>query len=125
MVPATTTERASPADAYAGELTRLHERYERCRAELQLLHEELIRQQALTAEAEDRAEHLTRALAGRDVIGQAKGIVMERCHVDAEQAWQVLVAISQRGNVKVRALAESIARTGSAPGLPPRRPPRG
>jgi transcriptional regulator with GAF, ATPase, and Fis domain len=45
------------------------------------------------------------ALATRDVIGQAKGMIMERFGVDATQAFAMLAAISQDTNTPVRDLA--------------------
>jgi transcriptional regulator with GAF, ATPase, and Fis domain len=45
------------------------------------------------------------ALATRDIIGQAKGIVMERFGVDASRAFGMLAAISQDTNTPVRDLA--------------------
>jgi hypothetical protein len=33
------------------------------------------------------SHHLSTALASRDIIGQAKGIVMERFHIDADHAF--------------------------------------
>jgi AmiR/NasT family two-component response regulator len=45
------------------------------------------------------------ALATRDVIGQAKGILMERFGVDATRAFGMLAAISQDTNTPVRDLA--------------------
>jgi AmiR/NasT family two-component response regulator len=44
-------------------------------------------------------------LASRDVIGQGKGIVMERFGVDATRAFGMLAAISQDTNTPVRDLA--------------------
>jgi AmiR/NasT family two-component response regulator len=57
-------------------------------------------------------EHLRRALASRDVIGQAKGILMERFRVPGEEAFGLLVNASQRRNVKVSDLATELAQTG-------------
>jgi transcriptional regulator with GAF, ATPase, and Fis domain len=45
------------------------------------------------------------ALATRDVIGQAKGMIMERFGVDAPRAFAMLTAISQETNTPVRDLA--------------------
>jgi AmiR/NasT family two-component response regulator len=45
------------------------------------------------------------ALATRDVIGQAKGMIMERFGVDATQAFAMLTAISQDTNTPVRDVA--------------------
>lgn len=52
-----------------------------------------------------RERQLRAALATRDVIGQAKGIVMERFGVDATRAFAMLVTISQDTNTPVRDLA--------------------
>ena len=44
---------------------------------------------------------LHRALASRDMIGQAKGMLMERFDVDAGRAFAMLVESSQQTNVKI------------------------
>jgi AmiR/NasT family two-component response regulator len=54
-------------------------------------------------------EQMAAALASRDVIGQAKGILMERRKIGPEDAFRILQQASQRGNVKVRDLAEQLA----------------
>jgi transcriptional regulator with GAF, ATPase, and Fis domain len=48
------------------------------------------------------------ALASRDNIGQAKGILMERFDIDAVQAFELLRRLSQETNTPLRALAERI-----------------
>ncbi len=53
------------------------------------------------------------ALANADVIGQAKGILMERFKVDADQAFALLTRVSQDRNVKLHVLATELTRTGS------------
>ena len=45
---------------------------------------------------------LEEALQSRDVIGQAKGILMEREGLDDAKAFQMLATISQRLNIKLR-----------------------
>lgn len=52
-------------------------------------------------------EHATlnEAVAARDQIGQAIGIVMERHHLDPDRAFTFLVRNSQTGNVKLREVA--------------------
>jgi hypothetical protein len=50
-----------------------------------------------------------RAIENRDLIGQAKGILMERHRLDADQAFEVLRTESQRRNVLLRDLASAIA----------------
>jgi GAF domain-containing protein len=53
-------------------------------------------------------ESLRDALRSRDVIGQAKGVVMAQQHVDEEEAFAILVQASQRSNVKVREISRRI-----------------
>ena len=52
-----------------------------------------------------RERQFKAALASRDVIGQAKGMIMERFGVDAPRAFAMLTAISQETNTPVRDLA--------------------
>lgn len=58
---------------------------------------------------------LTAMAGSRDVIGQAKGIVMERHKLTADDAFAVLVRASQRGNIKLRAVCQHLISTGSFP----------
>jgi GAF domain-containing protein len=55
---------------------------------------------------------LTAALVSRDVIGQAKGILMERYRITALAAFGVLVRASQQSNRKLCDIAETLAATG-------------
>lgn len=55
-----------------------------------------------------RQAQLERKAATRDLIGEAKGILMARSNVDEEQAFQMLVRASQRMNVKVVDVAARI-----------------
>lgn len=52
------------------------------------------------------------ALASRDTIGQAKGMIMERFGVDARRAFAMLRTISQETNTSVRDLAVRFVDTG-------------
>lgn len=52
---------------------------------------------------------LREALASRDVIGQAKGILMGRQGISADDAFDVLRRASQRLNVKLRDLARDLS----------------
>ena len=63
----------------------------------------------------DEIEHLGRALASRDLIGQAKGILMERYRITADEAFEKLRVASQHTNRKVSAVAEELAATGQWP----------
>ncbi len=60
-------------------------------------------------------EQMEEALQSRDVIGQAKGILMAREHVNADEAFDMLRRASQRVNVKLRDIARQIADGASAP----------
>lgn len=68
--------------------------------------------------AQAQAEGLRVALESRDVIGQAKGILMAERHVTAEQAFDILRTTSQRLNVKLREIAQRVAETGALPEEP-------
>ncbi len=66
--------------------------------------------------------HLHEALVTRDLIGQAKGILRERHHVDEHTAFRMLAERSQRTNRKVRDLAQEIL---SSTGVDPSGPSAG
>jgi GAF domain-containing protein len=55
-----------------------------------------------------RDEQFRSALASRDVIGQAKGMIMERFQMDAVQAFQLLSRLSQNSNTPVVEIAYQI-----------------
>src|SRR4051812_13204069 len=77
---------------------------------------------AIAAADAHHFEHVTSALVNRDVIGQAKGILMERFKITSDQAFAVLAKVSQDTNRKLSAVAEDLARTGMwTPGLGPGR----
>jgi len=70
---------------------------------------------ASDGELERLTEHvagLETALLTRDIIGQAKGILMERYRITADEAFDRLRTASQHKNRKVRDLAEELASTG-------------
>ena len=69
----------------------------------------------LYEKAVERATHLETALDSRAVIDQAKGILMERFKLTADQAFQVLTRVSMESNTKVRDVAERFVRTGDLP----------
>jgi GAF domain-containing protein len=58
--------------------------------------------------AEELNTQLTEALATRDTIGQAKGILMERHRIDADSAFVMLRDDSQHSNRKLRDVARSV-----------------
>lgn len=59
----------------------------------------------------DKQDQFHSALASRDAIGQAKGIVMERFQVDAVQAFDLLRRLSQVNNTPLREVAASLVRS--------------
>ena len=70
---------------------------------------------ALALADASRTEQLRRVAANRDLIGQAKGILMARRGLPADDAFAVLVAASQNLNRKVVEIAEVVAATGEVP----------
>lgn len=74
---------------------------------------------ALAYEGARKQAGLARSVASRQVIGQAQGILMERHKVTADQAFAMLVRVSQYSNTKLRDIAEQLIRSGV---LPPAQP---
>ena len=65
--------------------------------------------------ARDRADNLQTALETRGVIDQAKGILMDRHKLTADQAFQVLAQMSMKGNRKLHTVADELVHTGELP----------
>jgi hypothetical protein len=61
---------------------------------------------------EGLGRQLQDALLTRDVIGQAKGILMERLRLTPDDAFDVLRLSSQRLNLKLREVARRLTETG-------------
>jgi GAF domain-containing protein len=70
--------------------------------------------------AQDQQE-LLKAVTSRDLIGQAKGILMERYKLTADQAFNALARVSQQTNRKLVDIARELTETGALPALPTRR----
>lgn len=64
---------------------------------------------------ERRAANLNAALATREVIGQAQGILMERERISATEAFDILRRASQHLNRKLRDVAQDFVDTGQSP----------
>jgi GAF domain-containing protein len=92
----------------AAAFTSLHERVTRLLATFAAL---------ALAEAQ-RADQMQVALGNRDVIGQAKGILMERHGITAAAAFGYLARVSQAENMKLAAIARRLVETGELPGAP-------
>ena len=73
---------------------------------------------ALALAEAQRAGQLHDALGNRDVIGQAKGILMERHRVTADAAFSVLSRVSQAENMKLAEIARVFVESGEFPGGP-------
>src|SRR5688500_18419321 len=68
---------------------------------------------AIAAADAHHSEYVTSALVNRDIIGQAKGILMERFKITSDEAFAVLAKVSQDTNRKLSAVAADLARTGT------------
>ncbi|MDT0277364.1 GAF and ANTAR domain-containing protein [Blastococcus goldschmidtiae] len=63
----------------------------------------------------EHEEHLRAGLNSRDLIGQAKGILMERFRLTADQAFGVLSRVSQEKNRKLVDVARELTDSGALP----------
>jgi AmiR/NasT family two-component response regulator len=70
---------------------------------------------AVHEEEERKATQLQAALATREMIGQAQGILMERERISPDQAFDILRRASQHLNLKLRVVAQSLVDTGERP----------
>jgi GAF domain-containing protein len=70
---------------------------------------------------ERRADNLHAALASRETIGEALGILMERERITAGQAFDILRRASQHLNIKLREVAQNLVNTGEDPDTGPSR----
>jgi hypothetical protein len=66
-------------------------------------------------------ETLERAAATSDVIGQAKGILIERRHITPSEAFDALRLASRQRDVQLREVAEEIVETSQDPEHRPER----
>lgn len=55
-----------------------------------------------------RQDQFRSALASRDVIGQAKGVIMERFNLDAVEAFELLTRLSQQSNTRLIEIATAL-----------------
>jgi GAF domain-containing protein len=71
----------------------------------------LAAQAAAAIIANRRDEQLQSALMSRDLIGQAKGVIMERFNIDDARAFAMLRELSQSGNTKLVDIAQQVLDT--------------
>ena len=76
---------------------------------------------AIALAGAEHEENLRAGMGTRDVIGQAKGILMERHKLSADQAFGVLSRVSQEMNRKLADVAREVSGTGAIPGSDRRR----
>ena len=69
--------------------------------------------QALLQRQIDKTQQLHQAVNSRDMIGQAKGILMERHRLTAAQAFELLVRASSHTNRKLFDVADELTSTGT------------
>ncbi|WP_448624824.1 GAF and ANTAR domain-containing protein [Geodermatophilus sp. URMC 64] len=70
---------------------------------------------AVALSGAQQEENLQRAVSSRDLIGQAKGILMERYRLTGDQAFALLVGASSRTNRRLLDIAEELSATGDLP----------
>jgi ANTAR domain len=63
---------------------------------------------ARVAELEIEVAQLKEALARRQQIGVATGLLAQRFAISPDRAWSLLVRLSQNGHVKVRDIAQAL-----------------
>ncbi|MFC8193874.1 ANTAR domain-containing protein [Streptomyces sp. NPDC057298] len=54
------------------------------------------------------AQQLRRAMKSRPTIDMARGILMTTCSCSPDDAWEILVTVSQHSNTKLHQVAEAI-----------------
>jgi outer membrane protein TolC len=69
---------------------------------------ELLEASAQIAQLEAEITQLKDALAKRQQIGVATGLLAQRFDIAPERAWSLLVRLSQNGHVKVRDIAQAM-----------------
>ena len=76
---------------------------------------------AIALAGAEHEQNLRRGMDHRDLIGQAKGILMERHKLTAQQAFDVLARASQETNRKLVDIAVELTDTGALPAASPGR----
>ena len=67
----------------------------------------------------DREQHLRRAIASHEAIGQAVGILVERHRWTPAAAFERLKKVSQDSNTRLRDVADQVVESGADPGSTP------
>jgi GAF domain-containing protein len=99
------------AQRTAGALNTFSTRPHAFNAESEAIGSVLAAHAAAAIAAYRQGEQLQSALSSRDLIGQAKGIIMERYDVDAIRAFDMMRELSQTTNVNLVSIAEQVIAT--------------
>lgn len=67
---------------------------------------------AIAFSAVREKDQIRAALTNRDIIGQAKGMIMERFGLDPDEAFRLLARLSQDSNVKLAEIALQVVSAG-------------
>jgi transcriptional regulator with GAF, ATPase, and Fis domain len=102
--------------AGAGALNLMGRKPQEFHPEAETIGAMLATQAAIALMAANKDRQFESALASRDVIGQAKGMIMERFNVDAQRAFELLKKISQTDNLPLRTIAQRVV---DSPDPPP------
>ena len=88
------------------------------------LAEDLATHAAIALLGARRQQQFRSALASRDIIGQAKGVLMERFAIDAVAAFDLLRRLSQESNTRLADIAERLLASGVGTSAVTARPTR-
>jgi len=98
------------------EVGELHTEVAELNVEVAELHVEVGQLPAEVKDLQAEVAHLGLALASSREISAAVGVVMERRGLSQAEAFDWLTVASQRLNLKLRHVADSIVKTGELPG---------
>jgi GAF domain-containing protein len=121
--PVPAAQLAAGLNVYSRAATAFTDEHRRAAAELAAYAAVALTNVDTLQDAREQAENLRTAMESRAAIEQAKGILMERYKVTADEAFRLLTAVSMHTNRKVRELADDLALTGELEliGMPPDR----
>ena len=111
-VPVTTAQRAAGLNVYAAAADAFTDADRKALVEFAAYAAVALTNMDALAAARDQAENLERAMEYRAVIEQAKGILIERYRLTADQAFRLLAQASMHTNRRLRDLAQDLVLTG-------------
>ncbi|MEU0414776.1 ANTAR domain-containing protein [Streptomyces griseorubiginosus] len=71
-----------------------------------------------TAELLKERDQLQHAMESRPVIDMARGVLMAGYGCRPEEAWQILVAVSQHANTKLHTVADAVTQAATGTPMP-------